>query len=244
MREYIGSERVHMSDYDIFAKYYDIVMGKREKTAAVVSDLIKQNNPGAKTVLELAAGTGQNLVNLSNEYEVSGLDLSEGMLEVAQAKLPNAKFYHQSMVDFNIDQKYDAILSLFDSVNHLLEFEDWKRMFRSVQSHLADNGVFIFDVNTPEKLQRVANDEPFIKEFDGNKMEMTVQDEGNGVVNWKVKYFEAGSPTAQEENIKEIAFPTEQIKEALQEIFSIVQIKEDVNPGTGVIERVYFSCKK
>jgi cyclopropane fatty-acyl-phospholipid synthase-like methyltransferase len=148
------------------------------------------------------------------------------------------------MVDFKIDQKYDAILSLFDSVNHLMDFEDWKRMFKSVQSHLADNGVFIFDVNTPEKLERVAHDEPFIKEFDGNKMEMTVHDEGNGVVNWKVRYFEGGSSVAQEENIKEIAFPTEEIKKALAEVFSVVEIKEEANPETNVIERVYFSCKK
>lgn len=236
-------ESTNMVNYDIFAKFYDSVMGSREKTAAKVSGLIKKHNPSAETVLELAAGTGQNLANLYKDYEVSGLDLSEGMLQVAKTKLPGAKFYHQSMVDFRIDQKYDVIISLFDSVNHLLDFDDWKRMFQSVKSHLAHDGIFIFDVNTPEKLQRVAQEKPFTQEFEGNKMEMSVQDEGGGVVNWRIKFFEGDSPVALEENIKEIAFPTSEVKKALERVFSVVEVSEELNPETGVIERVYFCCK-
>jgi ubiquinone/menaquinone biosynthesis C-methylase UbiE len=244
MEKALNNEKTNMTDYNIFAKFYDAVMGKREGVAAEILGLIRQHNPEAKTLLELAAGTGQNLVNLSKDYEVSGLDLSEGMLAVAQGKLPESTFYHQNMVDFKISQKFDVILSLFDSVNHLLNFEDWRRMFENVKRHLNDNGVFIFDVNTLEKLQRAVNDKPLIKELDAGRMEMTVHQEENGVVNWKVKFQQKDSLDTQEENIREKAFPTEEIKRTLEEMFSLVQMREDVSPKTGIVERLYFICKK
>lgn len=237
-------EKPYMTDYDIFAKFYDTVMGSREKTAAEVWNLVKEHHPQAKTILELAVGTGTNLVPLSADYEVSGLDLSEKMLEVAKTKLPEAKFYHQDMVNFELQERFDVILCLFDSVNHLLNFEQWKQMFQNVREHLNENGVFIFDVNTPVKLERVVNDKPFVKEFEGNRMEMTVQSEDNGIVNWNVKFQEAGNSLAQEENIKEVAFPKEEIAEALEQVFSSVDVKAEPRPDTGVVERIYFSCKK
>lgn len=233
-----------MTNYDTFAKFYDSVMGSREKNAAEVLSLIKEHHPEAKKILELATGTGTNLVPLSAKYEVYGLDLSENMLEVARTKLPEAKFYHQNMVSFELQERFDVILCLFDSINHLLDFEQWKQVFQNVHEHLNESGVFIFDVNTPEKLQRVVNDKPFVKEFEGNRMEMTVQEEDDGVVNWRVRFQETGNSTLQEENIKEVAFPTNEITEALEQVFSSVDVKAEPRSDTGVVERIYFSCKK
>lgn len=101
------------------------------------------------------------------------------MLQVAAEKVPNAKLYHQSMVDFSIDEKFDVILCVFDSINHLLDFEDWKKMFANVRKHLNPKGLFIFDINTQEKLVRTIEESPWIKPFDNNIMIMDVVDAGN-----------------------------------------------------------------
>lgn len=237
-----------MTDYDIFARYYDAVMGDRSKAAAKVEALIKEKHPAAKTILELGAGTGTNLVPLAGEYEVSGLDLSEAMLEVAKKKLPEAKFYNQNMVSFELDKKFDVIICLFDSVNHLLDWEEWQQMFRNVQQHLSESGVFIFDVNTPEKLQRLVTEQPNIQEFDGGLMVMKVEDAGNGMINWHEKFFVRQEDTQYklyEENIKETAFPVEQIQRELETTFSGVEVQPDpASKGRGIVERIYFSCKK
>lgn len=119
-----NQENPNITDYDIFARYYDAVMGDRAKAATKVKALIKEKHPTAKTVLELAAGTGSNLVHLAEDYEVSGLDLFEKMLEVAKIKLPKAAFFHQNMVSFELDKKFDVIMCLFDSMNHILTWED------------------------------------------------------------------------------------------------------------------------
>lgn len=98
------------------------------------------------------------------------------MLQVAAGKVPSAKLYHQNMVDFSIDKKFDVILCVFDSINHLIEFEDWKKMFVNVKKHLSPNGLFIFDINTQEKLVRTIEESPWVKQFDESIMIMDVAD--------------------------------------------------------------------
>ncbi len=56
------------------------------------------------------------LKHLQRSYEVSGLDLSNKMLSIARKKVPGAKFWHQEMVDFQIDERFDAIFCVFDSI--------------------------------------------------------------------------------------------------------------------------------
>lgn len=233
------------NDYDIFAPFYDVVMGDRSKVAKKITELIGEFNPNAKTILELAVGTGTNLVPFADNYEVSGLDLSEGMLGVARAKLPGVNFYNQSMADFKIDKKFDVIMCLFDSINHILDFAQWKVMFENAKQHLADSGTFIFDVNTPEKLKRVVDEKPGQREFDGNTMIMTVSDEGNGVTNWNVKITERkdGVETIHEDNIKEVAFPTETVLQLAQGVFGEAEARPEPVAKSGVVERVYFVCK-
>ena len=221
-------------------------MGDRSKVANKVSGYIQEVNPNAKTILELAVGTGTNLVPFANDYQVFGLDLSENMLQVAKEKLPNVPLYRQSMVDFKIDRKFDVIMCLFDSINHLLDLEQWKSMFRNVQQHLEEGGIFVFDVNTPAKLRRVVEDKPAEKYFDGNKMVMAVSDEGDGITNWNVKIYERKGveEIVHEDNNKEVAFQTETIEQALKEVFSGVDVKPEPQTKNGTVERVYFVCKK
>ena len=72
-----------MPGYDIFAQFYDAVQGDRAEHASYVRSLIRKHAPRARSVLELACGTGSVLKQLWTHYEVTGLDLSEQMLEVA-----------------------------------------------------------------------------------------------------------------------------------------------------------------
>lgn len=237
-----------MTNYNIFAKFYDAVMGNREKTAKRLSDFIRTAHPKAKSVLELACGTGAVLKYLAKNYKVSGLDLSEGMLAIAKKEVPQAKLYHQSMVDFSVPEKFDAILCVFDSINHLVKFDDWKKLFGSAQKHLNDGGIFIFDINTEKKLNRVISEPAGTREFEKNLMVMNVTDIGKGVSNWNVKIFEHISDDKyrlHEEDIKEVSFPNEKILKTLKPLFrSVKLIDTDKTHPKKKGERFYFICKK
>jgi SAM-dependent methyltransferase len=237
-----------MANYNLFAKFYDVLYGDRTDEIEMIRKLISKNNPTAKKVLELACGTGAILKPLSRQYEVSGLDISEGMLSMAKKELPRAKLYHQSMVKFNIPEKFDVILCLFDSVNHLLKFNEWESMFSSVQKHLANGGVFIFDINTQFKLDSISDRSPSVQKFGKNYSVTEVTRGKNGIVNWNIKIFECQKGNIFrlfDEDAKELSFPIRNVKQVLNKLFKKIKVF-DLKSGhvSKKSKRLYFVCEK
>ncbi|MBO0857624.1 MAG: class I SAM-dependent methyltransferase [Chloracidobacterium sp.] len=232
--------------YEKFGSFYDAVIGDRAESAAFIHRLIQKYKPDAKTLLELACGTGAVLQHLAKHYSVSGLDISPEMLSVAKKKLPETPFYQSCMSTFELDTKFDVIICVFDSINHVLSFADWKRIFRRVADRIAEGGLFLFDVNTERKLQRLIQERPWVHPFDGNLLIMDITDAGHGVSNWNIKVFARqvkDSYKLFEEDIQEKSFPAPQIKDALLERFKAVKIIDPTRrrPG-GRSERLYFLC--
>jgi ubiquinone/menaquinone biosynthesis C-methylase UbiE len=125
-----------MVNYDVFAEFYDPVMGERTDNIELIQGLIEQYNPQAKSVLELATGTGSVLKGLAEKYQVSGLDLSTEMLNKAKLKVPQAELHQRNMANFDIGKTFDVIICVFDSINHLETFDTWQQMFSSTYRHL------------------------------------------------------------------------------------------------------------
>src|SRR5438876_4557880 len=141
-----------MPSYDVFAPFYDAVQGDRAQHARYLCSLIRKHAPRARTVLELACGTGSILKQLWTHYEVTGLDLSEEMLEIAAEKVPGVPLFRGDMTSFDLGVRFDVVLCVYDSINHLLRFDEWKAVFARAHKHLDDGGVFISDINTKRKL--------------------------------------------------------------------------------------------
>lgn len=236
-----------MTNYDILSKFYDGMMGDRSKKAGLLGEYIKRANPKTKNVLELACGTGAVLKHLSKKFEVSGLDLSKGMLDVAKKEVPKAKLYHQNMANFKMSEKFDAILCVFDSINHLLKFNDWKKLFLNVERHLNDGGVFIFDINIEKELGHIS--QPIqVYEFNNNFLILKISDAGKNIYKWNMKIFERQKNNQyllHEENIKESSFSIKETAKALKSIFkSIKIINANRNDPKRKSDRYYFICKK
>lgn len=238
----------HMPYYEIFGRFYDAVMGDRSRQAEHLSELIRAANPDAREVLELGCGTGSMLAHLQNRYEVSGLDISNRMLSIARQKVPKAKLFRMDMVDFRIDRKFDVIFCVFDSINHVVRFADWKKLFRSVSRHLSPGGCFIFDINTQLKLERLMAERPWIHPFGENLLIMTVTPLPRYGSNWIIKVFEQTNRkryVLHEENIAEVTFPVEQIVAALRPGFTRVRVIDpDRKQPSARSERLFFVAKK
>jgi predicted TPR repeat methyltransferase len=236
-----------MTTYDTFAQFYDQTMGDRTETARYLKRLIREHHRDAGTALELACGTGEIMRILSDEYDVSGLELSSGMLRLAKKKLPYANFYHQSMAGFDLPYLYDVVYCVFDSINHLLKFSEWKKLFKSASAHLDEGGIFIFDMNTVSKLEEVVTREPAVYDCDGNVAIMDINTEKRGIACWNVKVFEKQKGDLyrlHEEDIREISFPLETVAAALNPLFRSVTMIERKRSLGDEGERVYFVCKK
>ena len=101
------------------------------------------------TVLDLGCGTGNSTFPFfSRGYTVTGLDASPEMLAVAREKLPPVRFVQGNFTSFGLDERFDLVISVFDSLNNLLEPRDFLRTAQRVREHLSPEGLFIFDVNT------------------------------------------------------------------------------------------------
>ena len=234
--------------YEQFSRFYDLVMGDRSSAANFTRSLIAHHKPETKTVLEIACGTGAILGFLADAYEVTGLDRSREMLALARKKLPHIRFYRQNMTNFRIAKHFDAIVCVFDSINHLLSFAAWKKVFRQVALHLNDDGLFVFDINTLGKLRRLTKGPVWLREFDRDLVVIKVTGGRRGIFEWDVKIFEHRKKDEYRlyhETIRELALPHKRILTVLRDRFKQVKV---IDPGgarpSDQSERLYFVCKK
>ena len=210
--------------YGSYARFYDATQGPR--VIAHYLHLVREHHPHARTLLELACGTGELLTRFAAHYEVAGLDISDAMLERARAKLPDTPLHRQSMAGFRLADRFDAIVCPYDSINHLVSFADWTRTFRAAKRHLAPGGVFVFDVHTEANLARLAAAPPHVLAFGDDYLIMKVDRERGGIHAWQVEVFEHLRDRyylLHRQTIRERAFATDKVLEALGRIFPFVR---------------------
>ncbi len=107
----------------------------------------KYSDTKVDKILDLGCGTGLHARALSSKgYIVHGIDLSEDMVEIAKTRADDStKFEVGDMGDFNLNEKFDACISMFSAAGYLLENEQLKSFFKSVKKHLKPNGLFVLD---------------------------------------------------------------------------------------------------
>jgi SAM-dependent methyltransferase len=239
-----------MADYDLLARHYDAVTGDSSTETAFIDSLIRQCNGHAVTLLEVACGTGGIIAPLAGRYRVSGLDISPGMLAVARAKLPaDTPLYLADMSGFQLDATFDAIICVYHGVNHLLGFAAWQGFFDSAYQHLNDGGILIFDIYTPDYLQRMTGVPEILQQFDDNQLRIKVRAAGGGLFEWNIE-VSAPRPEGRNELLTEViqttSFPLPEVTEALGVRFTDISVIEsssgDADDEDG--NRTWFVCTK
>ena len=152
-----------MSSYDALASSYDGLMadGSYRKRADWLERLFRKSRIPVHSVLDLACGTGTIACLLAQRgYEVIATDASEEMLTQASGKAAALDgrpplFLRQSMPRLRLLEPVDTVVSTLDSLNYLTREKDIRETFRRVYRWLKPGGQFIFDVNSPYKLERM-----------------------------------------------------------------------------------------
>ena len=148
--------------YDSLSQYYDAIEGRID---AVKSDIPFLNeifeNEGVLRVLDVGCGTGLHADLLSRRgYDMVGIDNSPAMLEVAKRRSGDVVYLGEDMRDFDFEEKFDAAISMYGSINYLLEDEGIEAAFRCVRRSLRRDGVFILEVwNAVPLLMKLGKDE-------------------------------------------------------------------------------------
>ncbi|MBQ6431328.1 MAG: methyltransferase domain-containing protein [Oscillospiraceae bacterium] len=149
-----------MSAYSSLAASYDGLTTDvpYETILDFLETILRQSGKRPETALDLACGTGSmSLLLAKRGYRVIASDVSEEMLTVAAQKAGDlAKppfFICQPMQRLRLPEPVDAVFCLLDSLNYLDEPGDCRKTFARVFKALKPGGVFLFDINTPEKLR-------------------------------------------------------------------------------------------
>ena len=154
--------------YEKFAYAYDRIMYNVDypRWEEYINDLFLRNNHQPQKMLDLACGTGQLTMLLAKRgYEMWGVDRAEGMLKIARQKTKQLnlkiEFQQGDMRDFDLPQKFDTIVCTYDSINYMINEQEFETACRNVSNHLAISGVFIFDVTTERNIVKHFHSQTF-----------------------------------------------------------------------------------
>ena len=108
-------------------------------------ELIEEHRPGAQSVLEVGCGTARYSEQLAWWYDVTGLDIAESMLSEARRRMPRMPFHRGDMIDFDLGERFDAVVCMFSSIAYVTSLQDLASMTRSCARHLNPGGVLIIE---------------------------------------------------------------------------------------------------
>lgn len=136
--------------YEKSAEIYDLLytgIGLKDYPAEVagLNALIQGTSRNAKTLLDVACGTGAHLAELRGRYRVEGADLSPAMLAVASRRLGDVPLHHADMRTLDLGRTFDVVLCLFSSIAYMTEAGDMRRAVERIAAHVAPGGLMVLD---------------------------------------------------------------------------------------------------
>ncbi|CAH0206501.1 Glycine/sarcosine N-methyltransferase [Peribacillus frigoritolerans] len=245
--------------YERFAYVYDELMkdAPYEKWLMILTAKLEQYGIGGRKVLDLACGTGEMTVELAQHgFEVTGVDLSDEMLLVANEKAVklglSIPLFQQNMAELEGLGQFDCVTIFCDSLNYLRDEEDIVKTFSRVHEHLKDGGLFMFDIHSLYKMEEIFSDHTFAVNgeevsyiwdcFPGEEPYSVEHD-----LSFFVRHDESGLYDRFDELHYQRTYPVEQYKKWLEQAgFTVSEILADLEeaPLVTETERILFVASK
>ena len=245
-----------MGAYENLALSYDRLTNDVDYSATVdfYYEILKREGMTPRTAVDLACGTGSVTAILAEKgLDVIGVDISEEMLTVAQQKtmeLENApQFVCQKLQQLVLPRGVDLAVCALDSLDYITEPEDCAEAIRRVYKVLNPGGIFIFDVNTPEKL-RAMDSQVFLDEDEDVYCVWRGEfDEQTNICSYGMDLFQRRGDVWHRsfEEHREYAYSQEQLTAYLKSAgFTHIRVYADRRfeaPAEGE-QRIYFKARK
>jgi SAM-dependent methyltransferase len=143
-----------MDRYDIYARFYDLDFGEADADLFMYQQFASRCG---SPILELGCGTGRVLLPLARQgYQITGVDLSLPMLEVARGKVAaedlseRVTFSQQDMRELELGDRFNLAFAAINSFMHLLNTDDQLAALARIRHHLNPGGLLILDLFNPD----------------------------------------------------------------------------------------------
>ena len=245
-----------MDAYHQLAKSYDRLTNDvdYEATVAFYREILQRENLHPRTAVDLACGTGSVTAILARMgLNVVGVDMSEEMLTEAFQKVSDMdcppRFICQKLQQLRLPRAVDLAVCALDSLDYITDPADCAEAIRRVYKYLNPGGIFIFDVNTPEKL-RAMDGQVFLDEDDDVYCVWRGEfDEKTNICSYGMDIFqrEGDSWHRSFEEHREYAYSQEQLTGYLKDAgfthIAVYADREFCAPREGE-QRIYLKARK
>ncbi len=154
--------------YSILARFYDLSMDvDYEQWVRYLLELGLRMHHIPRQIVDVGCGTGNLTIPLAKRgYQVTGVDLSSAMIEMAQEKAQrlglDISFSIADMRSLSLPgQLFDTVISGCDVLNYLTREKDLRATFKVVHKLLTQGGLWFFDLNSAFKLRQVYGNESY-----------------------------------------------------------------------------------
>lgn len=128
---------------ELYDRFYDWKDYPSE--AERIHELVTARAPGARSLLDVACGTGRHLELLRAWYQVEGLDLDPRLLAVARRRLGDVPLHEGDMTDFDLGRTFDIVTCLFSSIGYVRTVERLELAVKALAHHVAPGGVLLVE---------------------------------------------------------------------------------------------------
>ncbi|CDZ24111.1 type 11 methyltransferase [[Clostridium] cellulosi] len=246
-----------MKSYSVFAKYYDVLMKDVDYKSRTdyLCEIFKKHSLCGNSILDLGCGTGAITFELVKKgYDVIGVDQSEQMLSQAAEKSNgisnNPIFICQDMRNLDLYGTVSAAVCVLDGINHLTSAASVKAAFSRIALFLEKGGLFVFDLNTPFKMETILGNNAFVYDYDDIFcVWQNFYNKKTRLCNFELTFFEydSGHYNRFDESFSERAYTTRQIKSWLFESgLSLEAVYDDLsfdNPKDNSERLIYVARK-
>lgn len=245
-----------MEAYHELARSYDRLTNDvdYEATVAFYQEILRREGLRPRTAVDLACGTGSVTAILARKgYRVIGVDLSEEMLTQAQQKAADLEnqplFLRCPLQELYLPRGVDLAVCALDSLDYITEPDHCREAIHRIYKALNPGGIFIFDVNTPEKL-RSMDGQVFLDEDDDVYCVWRGEfDEKTNICSYGMDLFQRRGEVWHRsfEEHQEYAYSEPQLRQYLKNAgFTHVEVyadREFCAPRAGE-QRIYFKARK
>ncbi len=229
--------------YNTLAHYYDGLVKDEEATQAWVN--LIQKHITKKDMMELACGSGEITLALAQlGYRIDASDLSAEMIQEAKQKehASLVHFYTMDMLDFHSDKKYDSVICLCDSINYITKETSLANLFASIHATLKEDGVFLFDTHSLDRL--VEFEEEFYEEGEVNGQQYTwsimSQDD---LIYHNFLFYDDNGVATQEQHTQRVYDPS-LLAALLAPYFTFEIVTDFEEEGICEGEKYFYICRR
>jgi SAM-dependent methyltransferase len=112
----------------------------------------KHSKIPSNTLLHLGCGAGSHDHTFQKHFQVTGVDISRGMLKIARKRNPKIDYHRGDMRTVRLGRQFGAVI-IPESIGYMTALNDLKKAIRAARLHLRSGGVLLIVAHAQEEFR-------------------------------------------------------------------------------------------